>query len=244
MMKFISACVLSAMCAWPVFGAERQRFVSGPAQVSMIELFTSEGCSSCPPAEAYLNGLQNEPGLWTKYIPLAFHVDYWNYLGWKDRFSDAAYSARQRQYARERLMLTVYTPAFFVNGEPWRPQRHPDIPLSDTRVGKLTVDVIGTQYRAVFELAESNSKALQLNVALLGMGLTTNIRAGENAGRQAQHDFVVLSWQRFESDDGRWRGALPAPALARDTSRLALVAWVSKLDNPTPLQAVGGYLAR
>ena len=56
-------------------------FESGPAQVSLLELYTSEGCSSCPPAEAWMNSLKNKPGLWTAFVPVAFHVDYWNSLG-------------------------------------------------------------------------------------------------------------------------------------------------------------------
>ena len=74
-------------------------FESGPVKVHLIELFTSQGCSSCPPAEAWLSKLKSEPGLWKDFIPLAFHVDYWDRLGWRDPFAAKQWTARQYQYS-------------------------------------------------------------------------------------------------------------------------------------------------
>ena len=74
--------------------AEPRRFTSGSNQVHLIELFSSEGCSSCPPAEQWLGGLREAPGLWRDFVPVAFHVDYWDRLGWRDRFSSPSYSER------------------------------------------------------------------------------------------------------------------------------------------------------
>ena len=95
------------------------RFASGSGRNVMVELFTSEGCNSCPPAEAFLNDFQTHPDLWRRYVPIAFHVDYWDYLGWTDRYADPRHAARQRQYARQGGVRTVYTPAFIVNGRAW-----------------------------------------------------------------------------------------------------------------------------
>src|ERR1700747_379835 len=75
------------------------RFESGPAQVSLLELYTSEGCSSCPPAEAWLGGPSSNGALWKAVVPVAFHVDYWDNLGWKDEFSSRDFTQRQRHYA-------------------------------------------------------------------------------------------------------------------------------------------------
>ena len=75
--------------------AAEQRFSSGPAQVALVELYTSEGCSSCPPAERWLGELRTAPGLWRDFVPVAWHVDYWNRLGWPDRFSTKEFTARQ-----------------------------------------------------------------------------------------------------------------------------------------------------
>jgi hypothetical protein len=243
----IGRAAILMLAAWflsspPAF-AVGLHFASGRARTTMIELFTSEGCSSCPPAEAYLSDFQRDPQLWTKYIPLAFHVGYWDYLGWRDRFADPANVARQRRYARERAMPAIYTPAFFVNGKPWWRASHPDVPRSSAPAGSLTVDVTGNRYRAVFAPAGDIPKRLQLNVALLGMGLHSDIRAGENAGRHETHDFVVLGWQRFDSDSRHWQGTLPSSFAARGAARLALAAWVSRPGDPTPLQATGGYLS-
>ena len=74
-------------------------FESGAERVNLVELYTSEGCSSCPPADRWLSGLRRNRGLWQQVVPLAFHVDYWDNLGWRDQFADASWSERQRQYA-------------------------------------------------------------------------------------------------------------------------------------------------
>ena len=219
------------------------RFSSGPEQTAMIELYTSQGCNSCPPAEVYLNRFTDNPALWKKFIPLAFHVDYWDYLGWKDRFAHPAHSQRQRQYAQQRSLKTVYTPAFAVNGQGWRPSfisRDPD--GGGKPAGILSVVLNGQQLEATFEPVNSTAKTLHLDLAVLGMGLSTEIQAGENAGNHSQHEFVVLARKQIRSDNGRWRGSLPALETNWGAQRLALVAWVSKPGDLAPLQATGGYL--
>ena len=80
--------------------AEPTKFTSGAQQVAILELYTSEGCSSCPPAESWLNNLKASPDLWKHFVPVAFHVDYWNSLGWTDRWSSPEFSERQRDYAK------------------------------------------------------------------------------------------------------------------------------------------------
>src|SRR5882757_8353629 len=95
-------------------------FESGPKKVQLLELFTSEGCSSCPPAEASLGRLVNDPRLWHEFVPVAFHVDYWDRLGWKDPFASAEWTKRQRLYAANWNAESVYTPAFVLNGREWQ----------------------------------------------------------------------------------------------------------------------------
>jgi Protein of unknown function (DUF1223) len=92
-------------------------FQSSQRQVSLLELYTSEGCSSCPPAEAWLSKLKNSQGLWDEFVPVAFHVDYWDNLGWKDRFSDEQYTERQKSYAQLWSASDIYTPEFVLNGK-------------------------------------------------------------------------------------------------------------------------------
>lgn len=216
-------------------------FASGDRQTVMIELYTSEGCSSCPPAEAYLNDYRNNPDLWKRYVPLAFHVDYWDDLGWKDRFSRREYSERQRRYAAVQHMHTVFTPAFFANGRLWRPDSGGKPAASTRAVGNLAVMLDGNNVTATFEPEGSNPGPLALHLAVLGMNLSTRIRAGENAGRRLDHEFVVLAQNRVAGERYRWHGVLPQVD-ATAAPRYAFVAWLSRSDDPAPLQAVGGYL--
>jgi hypothetical protein len=89
-------------------------FNSGDKQVQLIELYTSEGCSSCPPADIFLTKFLDDPTLWKSRIPIAIHVDYWDYIGWKDRFASKENSARQRLHAKQGNVSQVYTPGFIV----------------------------------------------------------------------------------------------------------------------------------
>jgi hypothetical protein len=231
---------MSVIFLTPAVATEIVQFTSNPTQTQMLELYTSEGCSSCPPAEAYLNSYTENPELWTRYIPLAFHVDYWDAIGWKDGYADPIHTARQRSYARQKATRTVYTPAFVANGSFWRPgilRRSP--PASDIQVGTLRVSVANGQIDADMEPLIPLPAPLHLNVALLGMNLATQIKAGENAGRLAEHQFVVLGLARATSNDAHWKLNLPKAKLT--ATRYALAAWVSLDDDPTPLQATGGY---
>src|SRR5690348_12165742 len=98
--------------------------IAGPdTRVSLLELYTSEGCDTCPPAEEWLSKLERDPRLWKQLVPLAFHVDYWDYLGWKDPFDSHAYTARQQAIAAGADSLAgrvIYTPQFVVDGKDWR----------------------------------------------------------------------------------------------------------------------------
>ncbi|MBA3608983.1 MAG: DUF1223 domain-containing protein [Chthoniobacterales bacterium] len=93
---------------------------SGPMRTHLLELFTSEGCSSCPPAEAWLSKLKDDPGLWRDFVPLAFHVDYWDRLGWRDPFASKIWTARQYEYSARWKSSNVYTPGFVLDGREWR----------------------------------------------------------------------------------------------------------------------------
>src|SRR5262245_10264750 len=95
-------------------------FQSPDRRTALLELFTSEGCSSCPPAEAWLSRLKESPCLWKDFVPVAFHVDYWDRLGWEDPWGSRAYSQRLQSYARSWRNDSVYTPGFVLNGKEWR----------------------------------------------------------------------------------------------------------------------------
>jgi len=217
-------------------------FASGARQLTLVELYTSQGCSSCPPAEQWLGQLKEDPRLWRSLIPVAFHVDYWDYLGWRDTLAQSAYAQRQRRYQQEGKLRTVYTPAFVVNGEEWRSwfglRR---LPETQNHPGILTVRWEQGVLHARFTPGDGTPRPLLLHVAVLGVGISTSIHAGENSGRILMQDFAVLDLHQQRSDQLKWTLPLPLPPRPSG-GRLAMAAWVSPLTMQGPLQATGGWL--
>ncbi|GAB5413551.1 MAG: hypothetical protein Cons2KO_11540 [Congregibacter sp.] len=225
--------------------AGAQEFESGETATPLLELYTSEGCSSCPPADRWLSGLRHSPQLWRDVVPIAFHVDYWNYLGWDDRFSSPHYAQRQREYRRQNYVQGVYTPGVMLGGEEWRRWRGvKEIPaIGGIKPGSLHLKVDDKGFTANFEADTSLSdKASRLHLAILGTGLKTAVRAGENRGRELVHDFVVLGYQHYDTDGAAWQGALPEVPDRFQPEQLAIAAWVSRGSDVIPVQALGGWL--
>src|SRR6266566_4957420 len=181
-------------------------FESGPQKVHLLELFTSEGCSSCPPAEAWLSKLKTEPGLWKDFFPLAFHVDYWDRLGWGDPFASKEWTARQYQYSAYWKNESVYTPGFVVDG---RESQDRSIPTSSNdRPGVLKLLIANDKISAEYKSANIGMKDVDLHVAALGFDLKTKVTAGENNGRNLSQDFVVLSLMNQKMSDRKAEIAL------------------------------------
>jgi len=217
-------------------------FESGTKKNILIELYTSEGCSSCPPAEKFLNSLKAKSELWNKWVPVAFHVDYWDYIGWKDQYAKKKFGYRQSQYASLKHASTVYTPAFMVNGSSWRRGIFGSVlPETDSLVGNLSVSINDSEIKANFKALKKHNLPLKLNVAILGMELTSHIERGENEGRTAQHEFVVVGFNAKNSHDLNWTMKLPRLHFSK-VKKYALAVWVSDVNNPTPIQVVGGLL--
>ncbi|MEX6503783.1 DUF1223 domain-containing protein [Pseudomonas zhanjiangensis] len=220
----------------------RLHLASRPTSTPVLELYTSQGCSSCPAAERWLSALTTHPQLWRDLIPMAFHVDYWDRLGWPDPFANPGYSARQRQYARHGSSRGVYTPAFFLAGQEWRGwfQRQPLPSVQSAPVGTLVLVLEDDQLLLTLDAAGAVPAGLTAHVARLGFGLRTAVTGGENAGRTLDHDFVVLTLQRLgTSETNRWQARLAPDSRGQ---RQALVAWLSRPGRPAPYQAVGGWL--
>jgi len=236
--------------------ASGQTFSSGDRQIALLELYTSEGCSSCPPADRWLSKFTTNPDLWKRIVPVAFHVDYWNYLGWEDRFSDAAYSQRQHQYANSGYARTVYTPGFFSNGREWRgwfSRKDFASNLTQSFVGPLDVEVMDERIVATFKPSSSYSGTLILNVAYLGSEIETDVKEGENEGKKLKHDFVVLVLKHYRSsaasnsvdsmDSIQWQfGKLKKPDPQHPVRAMAF--WITRENDPTPIQATGGWVTR
>lgn len=223
--------------AWPA----TLSYTSGEQSTAVLELYTSEGCNSCPPAERWLSALKEQPELWIGVIPMAFHVDYWDGLGWSDPFAKPGYGARQRDYQRYGRTSAVYTPGFIVAGQEWRGWFHGQ-PLtlpSAPRVGRLSLHLQGDELTLTLD-APRQQTGLKAHVARLGFGLRTAVPRGENAGRTLEHDFVVLRLQQASARGAnRWQARLEPDGRGE---RQAIVAWLSDADSPAPYQAVGGWL--
>jgi hypothetical protein len=221
-------------------------FESGETQSTLIELFTSEGCSSCPPAEKWLSALKSNQDLWKKIVPVAFHVDYWDRLGWRDRFAKPEFTSRQQRYAAAWGGDSVYTPGFVVNGKEWRSWSVGNVTLaSSTKVGVLRLSLGGGgKLSATFVPATTQSGALALNVALLGNDLESDVKRGENSGRKLRHDFVVLQLAKSEmtNQGNLWTGTVLLSSNAGTDKATALAAWVKSGETAPPIQATGGWL--
>ena len=229
-----------------LFASEPQTFESGDTQSTLIELFTSEGCSSCPPAEKWLSGLKSNQDLWKRVVPVSFHVDYWDHLGWRDRFAKPEFTSRQQRYAAEWGGDSVYTPAFVVNGKEWRNWFGGNaVPTISTRVGVLRVSLgDGGKLTATFVPETAKPRSLALNVALLGNELESDVKRGENSGRKLRHDFVVLQLAKSEmsDQDNLWTGTILLSSNAGTDKATALAAWVNSGETAPPIQATGGWL--
>ncbi len=163
----------------------------------LVELFTSEGCSSCPPADRVLSRLEKEPSNGeAEIITLAFHVDYWNYLGWKDEFSSKSFSERQSGYAERFKLDSIYTPQMVIDGE------KQFVGSNSDAANKAISDGAKSQ-KANIEISHSNDK-LKVKIidapthddsyvwlAIAEDDLKTNVRRGENGGKTLDHVSVV-----------------------------------------------------
>lgn len=223
----------------------RADVLESPAyRTQLLELYTSEGCSSCPPADRWLSELVASPQLWCEVVPVAFHVDYWDYIGWRDRFASATFSERQRNYSREGAISSVYTPGFVFGGREWRGWFDGEREL----VTKGTLAPVALQ----LEFADAEG-ALRVAgeaghyvayVAWLGFDQSTAVKRGENRGETLRHDFVVLHLAEIvlQPGDGALLGKFQAPPELAASDRYAVAAWASAPGSLQPLQSVGGWL--
>src|SRR5271155_4059826 len=225
-------------------------FKSSAAAASLVELYSSEGCSSCPPAEAWTNKLKDAPGLWKDVFPVVFHVDYWDNLGWPDRFARPEYTQRQQNYAGQLGQSSVYTPEFIVNGLEWQRSWFGGQDLPSTaakKTGELSLTVRGKDGKisALSLPASSDPKQpFVLNIALLGFNLITDVQRGENGGKRLDHEFVVLGFSSTQVSPASDKGFQSDPMELKsstDDSPGAVVAWVSAADGSI-VQIAGGWL--
>ncbi|CAA0094932.1 Uncharacterised protein [Zhongshania aliphaticivorans] len=253
--RCVVAMCLLFICSSIPLSARALTLRSANHATTTVELYTSEGCSSCPNADAWLSSLKRAPNLFSQFIPIAFHVDYWDQLGWQDRFALPGNTRRQRDMSRIGMVSQVYTPGFVVNSREWRgwfsggsQVTANQLPVSDRTVGVLRARwPEGAQMLTLSFTPDSlETDNLQLHIAIVGMGLKTDVRHGENKGRLLHHDFVVLSHGIYPFGDiikGTIHKRVTAPDIPdRGQDASVLVVWVSGMEQPDILQAVAGYL--
>jgi hypothetical protein len=222
--------------------AEELRFASKTTATHLLELFTSEGCSSCPPAETWLGKLRNDDRLWQEFIPVVFHVDYWDGLGWKDRFAQPEWTRRQRAYADRWRNSSVYTPGFALDGREWQNWAGKLSFSPGENAGLLVAIANGNNVRVSFQPVAKFSGG-SAHVAWLGFNLLSNVRAGENEGRSLRHDFVVLRHATaplIRDVNGLWKVELTSSEGNHEETG-AIACWVE--TDGVPVQATGGWLA-
>ena len=200
--KTLFAALFAGFLAHPVAAADRP---------VVVELFTSQGCSSCPPADALLGELAQRKDV----LALAYHVDYWDRLGWKDPYSSAAATRRQRQYGDQFRLRAIYTPQIVVDGRA-------EMVGSDRRAVARAIQAAAPAQRFDIDLArEANDIRVHVGpdaalagarVQLVGYvrGRTTRVTAGENAGRTLAEANIVVSSEILGEGAGDWR--IPAAA--------------------------------
>jgi len=220
---------------------------------ALVELYTSEGCSSCPPADRWLSSLDSRARVAGDVVPLALHVDYWDYIGWKDPYGKQAFAARQRRIAALQHSTFVYTPQVVLQGRDFRgwgsqtferavasinaqPAKAAiTLSIERPRVDALQVDA------AARVLDPGRRDAAALYLAVYQNRLVSRVDAGENRGRTLAHDFVVREWVgpiEFAAD-GRLheRRSLSLPP-GTEASNTGVAAFVQDRGTAEVLQAL------
>ena len=249
--RSVAAAALLAL-SFPAGGAQTAcRAVSEPLTQPLVELYTSEGCNSCPPAERWLAAHFASSTAASRGIALAFHVDYWDRLGWTDRFGSARNTARQHEAMRANGASFVYTPQVLVQGRDlpaWRDRGVAAVDAAALKPARATLRITATGdgQRTVDAQVEAaiGDAALRrdaaLFVAYVDNGLASDVGAGENRGVRLRHERVVRDLQRIGAADAQGRidgrAHFKRPA-ERGTSPM-LVAFVQRGANGDVLQTV------
>jgi hypothetical protein len=225
---------------------------SGPGTAALVELYTSEGCDSCPPADEWLRKLPAAGFGPERVVPLALHVDYWDYIGWKDPFAKALFSKRQRELAPINHRAFVYTPQVLLSGRDYRQwadrlQFGADVQTLNGRPARAelelalrTVDAGKLELSADARVPATKDRAdAALFVAVYENGLVSRVAAGENRGVTLRHDYVAREWIGPIALDADGRAALKrAVALPAGARASGAVAFAQNRRNGDVLQAL------
>ena len=251
-LTWVSGATAAATVAPKPASAQAICKVQSPAhRVALVELYTSQGCSSCPPADRWLSGFSQRYRP-SQAIPIALHVGYWDYIGWKDPFAKREFNERQRQWATANQNNTVYTPGVFIHGREARDwsaeaqtgRRIKAINESPASVRiEMAGHISGAQLQLDVQAHMLNSGVVsgpqagsELRVALKQNGLRTAVKAGENRGENLGNDHVVREWSAaLPIGKHQLKFDLPTCTQPRDW---AVVAFVQSGPGKDVLQAV------
>ncbi|HEY1524712.1 MAG TPA: DUF1223 domain-containing protein [Candidatus Angelobacter sp.] len=218
MIRFTTLMVLllAAISVYIVLGKTTK--ASTPQKAVVVELFTSEGCSSCPPADELLGHLRQDLSAKNiQVIPLGFHVDYWNSLGWKDRFSSAEFSRRQERYAQSLGVDGPYTPQMVVDGavqfvgsDSGQAKRAISQQASQQALAEVKISAAGTNQLAVQVKTPAAKKEGNVMLAITEDNLATQVGSGENGGRTLHHAAVVRELRQLgRLHEGSFEASIP-----------------------------------
>ncbi len=237
--------LVAAAAAVPVADMPRACSSVSPAhQAALVELYTSQGCSSCPPADRWLTQLDARYPR-DRVVPIALHVNYWDDIGWKDPYARSEFTARQRALAAANGSRTVYTPGVFVQGQElpqWSVRASFDNSVRAVTARPAAVRItLKAEWTDIAVKVDASAVALtsarepRLYLALVESGLATNVRAGENRGETLRNDRVVRAWSgplALMPAPVSW----PLPAQA-DRTRYSIIGFAQDEDGRI-LQAV------
>lgn len=195
----LAACTAAAFAAASSFAMENSCNVQSGATITpVVELYTSEGCSSCPPADRWVSGFKSRAGGTALPVIQAFHVGYWDYIGWIDRFASPAYTERQRQIASWNRQSSIYTPQAVLNGRDWRDWYSTGNGLpagKEPAHASIVLKQLGTdQFEAVVTADSKAPASWSAYWTVTEHGHNSKVNAGENAGEFLQHDYVVRQY--------------------------------------------------
>ena len=256
--KSLSAALMSGLLSIGTVRAATCEAHSAATRSQLIELYTSEGCSSCPPADKWLSALVPKVLAADEVVPLAFHVDYWDRLGWRDRFADPAYTARQYAGAKISGSGFVFTPQVVLAGRNfggWGNNSSFQKSVLSGRAIAPDADIALIQRHVAAGKVEFEAKAqlrqgvsaheVRLYVALFQNGLVSNVGKGENSGSRLHHDYVVRSLLNSKSIDAsgkikfRERFTLPDDAQLKE---MGVAVFAQDVKTGTVLQAMAAPL--
>jgi hypothetical protein len=215
---------------------------SGPEMLPLVELYTSEGCDSCPPADRWLSAAFPPGGAGASV--LAFHVDYWDRLGWKDRFASPDYTARQYASMRANGATFVYTPQVLVQGRDVdAAKREGSVKAARGRVARATIalDLVGSDLRLQASVPDRAARrSAAVFVAYTENGLVSDVEAGENRGVKLRHDHVVRALHGpYPVDaDGHARATVRIEPPKERGNSAAIVAFVQDRASGDVLQTL------